>query len=695
MKQLGLKKGLYSAIKGACLLSALAINANAAVFTVNSFGDAIDALPGDGICADVSGDCTLRAAIDESNISAGADQITLPAGTIAIELTGYQEDANATGDFDITGELTINGSDVDPTIIDAQELDRIFDIVEGSKVALHNISLINGKGPVFTDNQSYHGGAISVVAAELTLTDCSFNANNSAESHAGYGSVGGAIYSYNAVLNITNSIFENNSAGYGKNYGAKGGAIYNSGSGDLTITGSRFTNNHGGNSEFFGGDGSAIYNAADDGAITTISNTEFSENKPGDGTGHCAGDAALYDDSDESTLIITNNRFLNNESAHGANPYRCSYAGAIYLEGDDTEITIDNNTFSGNEAGEGGAIYNEAWQSPLMLSNNTFVNNTAASGEGGAVYEYLYSSDAQYINNTFSGNTARSGGALYIDTYEGTGLFSHNTFVNNGLSGSGNGTGMYISDTEGVTVSNNIFANDAENVYIAGGAALAGSGNLATDASLENATVTTVEALKLGELKNNGGLTETYELLEGSIAIDFISDCDAAITTDQRGVSRPQGTSCDAGSFEVEQESFSGTYEMVNTNSHKCVDVSGASYDWSANIQQWDCNNTGAQKWVFTHVGNGYYEIMNENSGLLMDVAWGGQESNVQQWGNTNGASQRWQIEYIDNGAYALHPQSDANECLDIDGASNDAGANVQAWECNGTAAQAFWLNKL
>jgi len=46
-----------------------------AVFTVNSTGDALDANPGDGICDDGTGDCTLRAAINEANASPGYDKI--------------------------------------------------------------------------------------------------------------------------------------------------------------------------------------------------------------------------------------------------------------------------------------------------------------------------------------------------------------------------------------------------------------------------------------------------------------------------------------------------------------------------------------------------------------------------------------------------------------------------------------------
>ena len=68
----------------------------------------------------------------------------------------------------------------------------------------------------------------------------------------------------------------------------------------------------------------------------------------------------------------------------------------------------------------------------------------------------------------------------------------------------------------------------------------------------------TAEQLNLGPLQDNGGPTMTHALGAGSVAIDKIpaEDCvdadGAPLTTDQRGVARPQGDSCDVGAFELE-----------------------------------------------------------------------------------------------------------------------------------------------
>ena len=99
------------------------LNAQGAVFTatfvVVTTADTQDATPGDGVCADAGGLCSLRAAITEANAAAAADIITLPAGTYTLSLVGANEDNNAGGDLDIRSSLTINGAGAATTIIQA------------------------------------------------------------------------------------------------------------------------------------------------------------------------------------------------------------------------------------------------------------------------------------------------------------------------------------------------------------------------------------------------------------------------------------------------------------------------------------------------------------------------------------------------------------------------------------------------
>ena len=104
-------------------------NATTTVFTVNNATDADDATPGDGACDIGDGTCTLRAAISEANAWAGDDIIELAAGiTHTLALAGRNEDGNAVGDLDITG----NGA-----VIDANQLDRVLHVLSGADVTVN------------------------------------------------------------------------------------------------------------------------------------------------------------------------------------------------------------------------------------------------------------------------------------------------------------------------------------------------------------------------------------------------------------------------------------------------------------------------------------------------------------------------------------------------------------------------------
>src|SRR5262245_22162374 len=209
-------------------------------------------------------------------------------------------------------------------------------------------------------------------------------------------------------------------------------------------------------------------------------------------------------------------------------------------------LTMRDSTISGNAAtgahptptqyvvGWGGGIFNSNTVI-LTVSNSTISGNFAADGGGGIAN--LSSATVTVSNSTISDNSTganpQQGGA-------GIMIFS---FV-------GSST---------VNIKSTILGNSGGNcVLLLNGAVLNASGiNLATDSSCgANLTQVTPAQLNLGPLAlNSPGATETHALLPGSVAIDAASDCTdfggIPVTTDQRGVARPQGAACDIGAFEV------------------------------------------------------------------------------------------------------------------------------------------------
>lgn len=96
---------------------------------------------------------------------------------------------------------------------------------------------------------------------------------------------------------------------------------------------------------------------------------------------------------------------------------------------------------------------------------------------------------------------------------------------------------------------NGIVTSNAPGAQCAG--SFAGSGGVVvedqpgTDCSITGGTTEPADAL-IGILADNGGPTQTVELLSRSPAIGFAGSCSP---TDQRGVARPI-TGCDSGAFE-------------------------------------------------------------------------------------------------------------------------------------------------
>ncbi|NQV27502.1 MAG: hypothetical protein HQ518_24400, partial [Rhodopirellula sp.] len=110
-------------------------------FVVDSLVDQPDANPGDGIAATTSGETTLRAAVQEANAAPGPDTIILPPGLFDLSLSGPSDHSAASGDLEITDDLTIVGAGSDQTFIDATQIDSAFHIHDGVSLTFDELTL--------------------------------------------------------------------------------------------------------------------------------------------------------------------------------------------------------------------------------------------------------------------------------------------------------------------------------------------------------------------------------------------------------------------------------------------------------------------------------------------------------------------------------------------------------------------------
>ena len=169
--------------------------AGAAVFLPTTTNDGAD-----GVC---DTDCSLRDAITAANQSAGFDVIVLGPGVYGATGQG-NEDANASGDFDVLDDLAIIGASADKTNIEGSA-ERVLDIAAGATVEIIGVKISNGRQ--LTGN----GGGIRN-AGQLTLTRVQVSGNS------GNGGAGGGIFSdgTGSSLTVQQSAINNNvSAGAG------------------------------------------------------------------------------------------------------------------------------------------------------------------------------------------------------------------------------------------------------------------------------------------------------------------------------------------------------------------------------------------------------------------------------------------------------------------------------------------------
>ena len=131
-------------------------------------------------------------------------------------------------------------------------------------------------------------------------------------------------------------------------------------------------------------------------------------------------------------------------------------------------------------------------------------------------------------------------------------------------------------------------------------------------------------------------------------------------------------------------------YINVRSKVASSVDIPGGSAADSTAIQLYSGNSSKAQQFTFTRQSDGSYEIVNVNSGKALDVRNGVAENNaiVQQYSRNNSQAQRWFIR--DSGAGYYLQSALGNWVLDVSGGNTANGAAIRLYAPNGTAPQLF-----
>jgi predicted outer membrane repeat protein len=344
------------------------------------------------------GKLSLREAISAANAHAGADVVVVPVGTFKITIPGAVENLNATGDFDVTGDLTIKGAGAGATIIDAQQLDRVFDLLGNIGVTFSGVTLQHGNSGTFD------GGAIQTLSANITLDHCVVKDNRAGLGGGGVNASGGNVTLIGTT--VARNVAQNDGGGVRVDTGAmvvKGGSIVRR--------------------NVAGGNGGGI--SAHTGL--TLTNSTVSDNvSSANGGGISAGTATLTNSTVSGNAVAGN-------------------GGGISA----TTATLTGSTVYDNSAGgNGGGIS----ATTATLTNSTVAGNSALTSGGG-----IATGSGALLNCTVAENTAHTGGgvfhptgtltvrntiiALNLTDFTGSGADVSGTFASGGHNLIGDGTG--------------------------------------------------------------------------------------------------------------------------------------------------------------------------------------------------------------------------------------------------------------
>ncbi len=233
--------------------SVLALPAQAAVtFNVNSFDDRRDTNLADNVCLTSAGNCSLRAAIQQANATAGADTIHLQGGTYRLGFAGGVQQSAATvdpaepagrpssRDLDITDSVTILGGATPSgtgSTVNGGRFSSVFEVDNVSAVVnIRNLTVTNGGEEEHSSFGS--GGGLLIRAGSVSLTRVTVRDNVTTEQGSGIANAG--------RLSLLESTVDNNrnlSSFGGRGVTAEGGGIHNFSTGSVTIDRSTISNN--------------------------------------------------------------------------------------------------------------------------------------------------------------------------------------------------------------------------------------------------------------------------------------------------------------------------------------------------------------------------------------------------------------------------------------------------------------------
>jgi lipoprotein-anchoring transpeptidase ErfK/SrfK len=179
-------------------------------------------------------------------------------------------------------------------------------------------------------------------------------------------------------------------------------------------------------------------------------------------------------------------------------------------------------------------------------------------------------------------------------------------------------------------------------------------------------------------------------------------------TTSRANVQIYQSNNTQAQNFDVSFDDTTGFYTITNVASNKALDIVGGIAKKGTNVQQYTSNNTDAQKWKLVpstdSYGKEFYTVVSAlPGGFVLDVSGAADKNgaNVQIYSNNGTLAQKFYFipentaitaasTTITPGLYTITSKLSPSLVVDVPGASNANGTQLQIYTNNGTVAQVF-----
>ena len=406
----GIGLGVGALVLGGVVLPASAAPAELRVTTA---ADTVDVAPGDEVCADADGECSLRAAVMEANALAGQQRIRLvPATTYRLGLAGAGEDQAATGDLDVEDRLVVIGRGA---AVDAEGLgDRAFDIRPGARLSALDLAVTGGRATgeaggafratdallqarrlVVSDSSSdVEGGAVATTGGQLRLQDSTVRDSTAPtgggirtsgtqvaaagltvtgnQAGGGGSRAGGGIATTGGTLTARDSTVAGNSVTAERR--ARGGGLSLDGT-PTSVTDTAVT----GNTAVSSDSGASGGGVRASGAVLRLERVQLADNRA-EGQGFFPTEGGGVSAAAGNRVKVLDSEVTRNTVAGG--PRSSGFGGGVAVDG--ATGLVRNSFVTDNGANNGGGL--SATEADLVVQDSRVAGNSADGGGGAQLF---------------------------------------------------------------------------------------------------------------------------------------------------------------------------------------------------------------------------------------------------------------------------------------------------------------------